>query len=97
MLSIEIDSFLNILIHVVAYHGRSKAPELIQTWFPHVVVATSLSPRFRPMEKESLAKLRILGQLHESLQTWLCSRTGWDAGSGRFDWSNIYVGWMSIR
>ena len=35
--------FFDILIHVVAYHSRSKAPKLIQTWFPHVAVATSLS------------------------------------------------------
>ena len=51
----------DILIHVVAYNGLSEATKLIQTWFPHVAVDTSLSPRFGPSEGGSLAKLGSLG------------------------------------
>ncbi len=54
----------------------------------YVAAATSLSPRFGPTEKESLASTCCL-------ETWSYAvETGWDAGSGRSDWSDMYVGWM---
>ena len=61
--SINISSFIDIRILIVAQHGPSEAPKLIHTSIPHFAVATSLSLRSRRTEKRSLAILGILREL----------------------------------
>ncbi len=80
----------NIQIHIAAYHGRSEAPKLAQTWIPHVAVATSLSPRLT--EKEAW-------QLHRACKrgrTWWkgVEQDGMRAMDGLIGWICMMDGWI---
>ncbi len=79
-----------ILIPVVAHQGRYEASKLAQTWILDVVAATSLSPGFRPTEKEAW-------HLHRDASVAVAVEwvgTEWDAGNGLSDWSDRYAGWI---
>ncbi len=88
--SVNIDASFDIQIHIVAHHGRYEAPKLAQTWIPDVAVATSLSPRLDLRRKKLGIYIETQAWPYEV--EWV--GTGWDAGSGRSDWSDMYDGWM---